>query len=522
MPAEFLIGRNLEEKMDSVFSLAMANRHGLIAGATGTGKTVTLQAFAEHFSEAGVPVFVADIKGDLSGLAALGGDNGKIVSVFGKLDLKLPAWRSMPCALWDVFGKKGHPVRATVSDMGPLLMGRLLGLSDVQHAVLQVLFRFADDKGLLLLDTKDLRALVEYAGVNARELQARYGLMTGTSLSAVQRALLVLEDQGGSRFFGEPALDIQDLMRCDTDGRGMINVLASDELVNQPVLYASFLLWMLSELFEELPETGDAEKPRLVFFFDEAHLLFADAPEALMDKIVQVVRLVRSKGVGVWFVTQNPLDIPEEVLGQLGNRVQHALRAFTPKDQKAVKVVAQTFRPNPKIDTETAITELGIGEALVSFLDMEGRPSPVERVRIIPPASRIGVLTAEERSGVLEKSGLGTKYDKALDRESAYELLGKKADQAAALAELMEMERQSSPEMRLSSTDPDIGMPEGPESEPERKPRKAARVSGEDGSSGSLLGDIAGGVMKSAGRELGRQLVRGLLGGLAGSSRRRR
>jgi hypothetical protein len=332
----------------------------------------------------------------------------------------------------------------------------------------------------------------------------------------------VLEDQGGSRFFGEPALDIQDLMRCDTDGRGMINVLASDELVNQPVLYASFLLWMLSELFEELPETGDAEKPRLVFFFDEAHLLFADAPEALMDKIVQVVRLVRSKGVGVWFVTQNPLDIPEEVLGQLGNRVQHALRAFTPKDQKAVKVVAQTFRPNPKIDTETAITELGIGEALVSFLDMEGRPSPVERVRIIPPASRIGVLTAEERSGVLEKSGLGTKYDKALDRESAYELLGKKADQAAALAELMEMERQSSPEMRLSSTDPDIGMPEGPESEPERKPRKAARVSGEDGSSGSLLGDIAGGVMKSAGRELGRQLVRGLLGGLAGSSRRRR
>ena len=401
---------------------ALSNRHGLITGATGTGKTVTLQVMAEQFSRIGVPTFMADVKGDLAGISQAGAASPKLADRLKNIGVDLPTFGASPVVFWDVFGKSGHPVRATTSDMGPLLLSRLLDLNETQRGVLTLVFKIADDNSLLLLDSKDLRAMLQYVGDNAKQFTTDYGNISAASIGAIQRGLMAIEQQGGDKFFGEPMLNIDDLIQTQS-GRGVVNILAADQLVNAPKLYASFLLWMLSELFEHLPEVGDPEKPKLVFFFDEAHLLFTDAEPALVQKIEQVVRLIRSKGVGVFFVTQNPLDVPETVLGQLGNRVQHALRAFTPRDQKAVNTAASTLRANPKIKTEQAITELGVGEALVSFLDEKGTPSIVERAWILPPASRIGAITAEERTAVINASAVKGTYDKTEDRESAYEKL---------------------------------------------------------------------------------------------------
>ncbi len=412
---------------------ALANRHGLIAGATGTGKTVTLQRLAEGFSTLGVPVFLADVKGDLSGLAAPGTATAKLrerLTLLGTEDWTPTAF---PVVFWDVFGAAGHPLRATISDMGPLLLCRLLNLNDIQAGVLQLIFKIADDKGLLLLDLKDLRAMTQHVGECARDYQQAYGNISAASIGAIQRALLGLDEAGGDRFFGEPMLDIADLMQTE-NGKGVINILSADALLAQPRQYAMVLLWLLSELFEHLPEVGDPDRPRIVFFFDEAHLLFAEAPPVLLEKIEQVVRLIRSKGVGIYFVTQNPLDIPDTVLGQLGNRVQHALRAFTPRDQKAVKAAAQTLRANPAFNAETAITELGVGEALVSLLDEKGRPGIVERAFVLPPASRIGPLSDGERQAVRSASVLAGHYETAIDRESAYEKLNAARAEAAASA----------------------------------------------------------------------------------------
>jgi DNA helicase HerA-like ATPase len=411
-----------KSKADLGLLPSMANRHGLIAGATGTGKTVTLQTLAERFSSIGVPVFLADVKGDLAGLAMAGGSNAKIAERVKLLAIEGFEYRACPVMFWDVFGVSGHPVRATISELGPLLLARILDLNDTQAGVLAAVFKMADDSGLLLLDLKDLRAMLQFAGDNASEMRAKYGNISTASVGAIQRGLLTLESQGGEKLFGEPALALDDLMQT-VGGRGVINILAADKLLASPRVYSTLLLWLLSELFENLPEVGDPEKPKLVFFFDEAHLLFNDAPGDLLERIEQVVRLVRSKGVGVYFVTQNPLDVPDTVLGQLGNRVQHALRAFTPRDQQAVKSAATTFRPNPKVDVEKAITELAVGEALVSFLDGKGSPTPVERAFVIPPASRVGPITAEERRTVMEGSLVAGHYEKAVDRDSAYEQL---------------------------------------------------------------------------------------------------
>ncbi len=412
-------------------TLSVANRHGLVAGATGTGKTVTLQILAEGFSRAGVPVFAADIKGDLSGIAAVGEAKEAFVKRASQMGLKYEP-DEYPAIFWDVFGEKGHPVRTTISEMGPLLLSRLLDLNDVQEGVLNIAFRVADEQGLMLLDLKDLRAMLAFISENSKELSAQFGNISGQSVAAIQRQLLVLENQGGATFFGEPALELKDFMRTDRDGRGFISVLAADKLMESPRVYAMFLLWLMSELFEELPEVGDPDKPKLVFFFDEAHLLFDDAPKALLDKIEQVVRLIRSKGVGVYFVTQNPLDVPDEVLGQLGNRVEHALRAFTPRDQRAVRAAAETFRPNPKLDTAKVITELGKGEALVSFLDAKGVPGIVERTLIRPPTTRLGPIDAAERNAIIAKSPVKGKYDTAVDPESAFEMLQKRAQDPQA------------------------------------------------------------------------------------------
>ncbi|MEW5864820.1 MAG: helicase HerA-like C-terminal domain-containing protein [Pseudomonadota bacterium] len=474
---------------------ALANRHGLIAGATGTGKTVTLQTMAHAFSAIGVPVFLADIKGDLSGLAQPGGDNPKVVERFRKLRIE-PRWEACPVAFWDVFGEQGHPVRATISDMGPLLLARMLGLNPVQEGVLNLVFKIADDSGLLLLDAKDLRAMLQFAGENAAQFTTEYGNISAASIGAIQRGLLALESQGADRFFGEPMFDIADLMRT-SGGRGVVNILAADKLMNSPRLYSTFLLWLLAELFEHLPEVGDAEKPKLVFFFDEAHLLFDEAPKALLDKIEQVVRLIRSRGVGVYFVTQNPLDIPESVLGQLGNRVQHALRAFTPRDQKAVKAAASTLRANPGLDVERAITELAVGEALVSFLDEKGRPSVVERALVVPPASHLGPISEADRRSLIAASPLAGKYDKAVDRESAYEKLKGRA-----------AERQE-------------GAPES------AKPAAGVLREILFGRTGPRGGRQSKGVLESAvqsaaraiGSELGRQVLRGVLGSILGKRR---
>jgi len=501
MAAPLLLARH--EQTDLALLPALANRHGLITGATGTGKTITLQVLAERFSAIGVPVFMADVKGDLSGLGKPGAASEKLDARLKKLGVEDWSPKAFPAVFWDVFGKAGHPVRATVSDMGPLLLARLLNLNDTQAGVLQLVFKIADDNGLLLLDLKDLRAMVQHVGENAKSFTTEYGNVSAASIGAIQRNLLTLEEQGGDVFFGEPMLDIADLMQTDGDGRGWVNVLAADQLMNSPRLYATFLLWLLAELFEQLPEAGDLDKPKLVFFFDEAHLLFNEAPPALIEKVEQVVRLIRSKGVGVYFVTQNPLDIPDTVLGQLGNRVQHALRAFTPRDQKAVKTAAETLRANPNFSAEAAITELGVGEALVSFLDDHGRPTVVERAFILPPASRIGPMSAEERAAAIQASVIYGHYEKAVDRESAYEKLKSRAQAAPAA--------QASP-----------AAAEAPPAE--ESGGLLAGLGGLFGGGGSRRQGVGEALAKSAARaigsEVGRQVIRGVLGSLLGGKRR--
>ena len=503
MNSHLLIAKNSEHEL--CLLPAMANRHGLITGATGTGKTVTLQSLAESFSRIGVPVFLSDIKGDLSGLSKTGGGNDKVTARVAQLKLEAFEHRAYPVTFWDVFGEMGHPVRATVSDMGPQLIGRMLNLNEVQQGVLTLVFKIADDDGMLLLDFKDLRAIVQHVGENAKTFTTEYGNVSTASIGAIQRGLLELEAQGAEHFFGEPMLNIDDLMQTDSKGRGMINILAADKLMQSPKAYSTMLLWLLAELFEHLPEAGDLAKPKLVFFFDEAHLLFNDAPTALVDKIEQVVRLIRSKGVGVYFVTQNPADVPDKVLSQLGNRIQHALRAFSPRDQKAVRAAAETMRDNPKLDEESAITELGVGEALVSLLDEKGRPTIVERALIVPPEAQIGPISSDERNAILKASVLAGHYEATVDRESAYEKIKGRVEQKQA------------------------------ESAPANAPQKASE---NGGGIGEILGGIFGStttgkgrqrqgvaetLMKSAvrtiGNEVGRQIIRGVLGSLIGGKR---
>ena len=473
--------------------LGLANRHGLIAGATGTGKTVSLQVLAEGLSNAGVPVFMADVKGDLSGISQPAALGPKLLERAALVGLTDYTPRACPVVFWDLFAEQGHPVRATISEMGPLLLARLLGLNETQADVLQVAFRVADDQGLLLLDLKDLRALLHFVGERAQDLSLEYGRLGTASVTAIQRRLLTLEQQGAEHFFGEPALDIKDLMRTDPSGRGIVNVLAADQLMLAPKLYATFLLWLLSELHEVLPEVGDPPKPKLVFFFDEAHLLFEELPKALHDKVEQVVRLIRSKGVGVYFISQNPLDIPDDVLGQLGNRIQHALRAFTPRDQKAIRAAAETFRANPALDTATAITELAVGEALVSLLQDKGIPGIVERTMIRPPGARIGPATPEERRQVIGSSPLAGRYDQTIDRESAYEVLKNKAAQQAAQA--------SAPAAQ-------------PSDQAGGDPRRTTRAASGGAGRQTVIEALAKSAARSIGSQLGRQLVRGLLGSL--------
>ena len=437
VPGKILVGAThagAETRAYRYLTLALGNRHGLISGATGGGKTVSLQLLAEGFSNAGTSVFLSDIKGDLAGLSQAGDSKPPFVKRAAEIGVDYQPDR-FPVVFWDVFGEQGHMVRATVSEMGPLLLSRLLDLNDTQEGVLNIVFKVADEQGLLLLDLKDLRAALTHVGDNAAEFKTKYGNVSTASIGAIQRQLLVLETQGGEKFFGEPALEIEDFLRTDRDGRGVVNILAADKLMRSPRLYATFLLWMLSELFETLPEVGDLEKPKLVFFFDEAHLLFEDAPKALLSAIEQVVRLIRSKGVGVYFVTQNPLDVPDTVLGQLGNRIQHALRAFTPRDQKAVRAAAETFRKNPAFDTTDAIMNLAVGEALVSMLGAKGAPEVVDRVLIAPPAARVGPITPEERAAVMVDSRFGGKYDTSVDRESAFEILKGRAEGGKGAAE---------------------------------------------------------------------------------------
>ncbi|MFO1278681.1 MAG: helicase HerA-like domain-containing protein [Burkholderiaceae bacterium] len=506
MAEPFLIAKSASA--DCFLLPALANRHGLITGATGTGKTVTLQTLAEKFSQIGVPVFMADVKGDLTGISQAGAIGEKMAAVLKERHLEMPVSQACPVTLWDVFGEQGHPVRATVSDMGPLLLGRMLNLNETQAGVLNLVFRIADDNGLLLLDLKDLRAMLQYVGDNASEFTTQYGNVSAASVGAIQRGLLQVETQGGDKFFGEPMLNISDFMQTDANGHGVVNVLAADRLMNSPRLYATFLLWMLSELFEQLPEIGDPDKPKLVFFFDEAHLLFNEAPKVLVERIELVVRLVRSKGVGVYFVTQNPLDIPDSVLAQLGNRVQHALRAYTPRDQKAVKATAETMRQKPGLDIATAITELAVGEALVSLLDAKGRPGITERVYVLPPGSQIGPITPAQRQALLAGSLVAGVYEKAVDRESAYEKLNARATAAAANA-----------------------------------PAGAAGAPGQaEGEGGGLLGGLndvlfgstgprggrhdglaqtmAKSAVRTIGSTVGREIIRGVLGGLFGGKKR--
>jgi uncharacterized protein len=490
-----------------------ANRHGLITGATGTGKTITLQTMAEGFSRIGVPVFMADVKGDLTGISQKGTVSEKLAKIIAERGLTTPEATAFPTTLWDVFGQQGHPVRATVSDLGPLLLARMLNLNETQAGVLQLVFKVADDQGLLLLDMKDLRAMLQNVGDNASTFTTEYGNVSPASIGAIQRGLLQIEEQGGDQFFGEPMLNIADFMQTSSDGKGIVNILAADKLLNSPRLYATFLLWMLSELYENLPEVGDLDKPKLVFFFDEAHLLFNEAPSALLQRIELVVRLVRSKGVGVYFVTQNPLDIPDSVLAQLGNRVQHALRAFTPRDQKAVKAAAETMRQNPNLNIETAITELAVGEALVSFLDDKGRPGVTERVYVLPPGSQIGPISIEQRKALIANSIVAGAYEKTIDRESAYEKLKGRTD------DKMVTESQAKEAAKTIA-------------------KEATNAAGEEASGGFLdgLGNIFGGgtkrtrasageqMIKSAassiGREVGRQIIRGVLGGIFGGRSR--
>ncbi|MBI5658441.1 MAG: DUF853 family protein [Nitrosomonadales bacterium] len=496
MTAPLLIAKN--GKLELFLLPQMASRHGLITGATGTGKTVTLQSLAESFSSIGVPVFLSDIKGDLSGVAREGGGNAKVQARTEQLQLDDFVYRAFPVTFWDMEGKLGHPVRATVSDMGPLLLGRMLNLNDTQQGVLSLVFKIADDNGMLLLDFKDLRAMVQHVGDNAKEFTTGYGNISAASIGAIQRGLLELENQGAEHLFGEPMLNIADLMRTDSKGAGMVNILAADKLMQSPKVYSTLLLWLLSELFENLPEAGDPDKPKLVFFFDEAHLLFNDAPAALAGKIEQVVRLIRSKGVGVYFVTQNPADVPDKILGQLGNRIQHALRAFSARDQKAVRAAAETMRDNPELDEQAAITELGVGEALVSLLDDKGRPAVVERAFIVPPRAQIGPISDAERKALIASSLLAGHYEQAADRESAYEVLKGRAGQ-----------KQASPERAASTPQPGSA------------------------SGGGILGGIFGGnsrrqgmgealaksVVRTIGSEVGRRIIRGVLGSMLGGRR---
>lgn len=485
----------------------LANRHGLITGATGTGKTVTLQTIAEKLSGIGVPVFMADVKGDLTGISQKGAIGGKLAATLKERGIEPPEPAACPVTLWDVFGDQGHPVRATVSDMGPLLLGRMLDVNETQAGVLNLVFKIADDNGLLLLDLKDLRAMLQYVGENASQFTTQYGNISAASVGAIQRGLLQIETQGGDKFFGEPMLNIADFMQTE-GGKGVINILAADKLMNSPRLYATFLLWMLSELFEQLPEVGDPDQPKLAFFFDEAHLLFNEAPKALVERIELVVRLVRSKGVGVYFVTQNPLDIPDSVLAQLGNRVQHALRAFTPRDQKAVKAAASTMRQKPGLDIETAITELAVGEALVSLLDDKGRPSVTERVFVLPPASQLGPITPDQRKALIAGSLVAGVYEKTVDRESAYEKLKGRADSA-----------------------PDAP----PATLPGGKPAAEASGSGMGGMLNDMLFGTTGprgakhdglvqtmakSAVRTMGTSVGKEILRGVLGGIFGSKKR--
>ena len=507
MADPLLIARNAETECHLLPGLA--NRHGLDTGATGTGKTVTLQTLAENFSKIGVPVFMADVKGDLTGISQPGTVSAKLAALLKERGITPSEPLACPVTLWDVFGEQGHPVRATVSDMGPLLLGRMLNVNETQAGVLQLVFKIADDNGLLLLDLKDLRAMLQYVGDNAREFTTRYGNISAASVGAIQRGLMQIEGQGGDKFFGEPMLNIADFLQTDAQGHGVVNILAADKLLNAPRLYATFLLWMLSELFEQLPEVGDPEQPKLVFFFDEAHLLFNEAPKALVERIELVVRLVRSKGVGVYFVTQNPLDIPDSVLAQLGNRVQHALRAFTPRDQKAVKATAQTMRQKPGLDIETAITELAVGEALVSLLDAKGRPTVTERVFVLPPGSQIGPITPAQRQALMASSLVAGVYEKTADRESAYEKLKSRTEQAAATA-APPGGTAAAPggtsagggvlggfsDILFGSTGPRGGRHEG------------------------LAESMAKSAVRSIGSTVGREIIRGVLGSIMGSKRR--
>ncbi|WP_432239602.1 helicase HerA-like C-terminal domain-containing protein [Herbaspirillum robiniae] len=530
----------------------LANRHGCITGATGTGKTVTLQVLAQALSDIGVPVFMADVKGDLSGLGKAGAASPKVKERLAHLGLAEPAWAAAPVAFWDVYGEKGHPVRATISDMGPLMLARMLNLNDTQQGVLQLVFKIADDNGLLLLDTKDLRAMLQHVGEHAAEFKTEYGNISAASIGAIQRGLIAIDEQGGDKFFGEPMLNIEDWMQTDARGKGVINILSADKLMNAPRLYSTFLLWMLSELFEHLPEVGDLDKPKMAFFFDEAHLLFDEAPKPLLQKIEQVVRLIRSKGVGVYFVTQNPLDIPDTVLGQLGNRVQHALRAYTPRDQKAVTAAAETFRANPRLNTAQAITELGVGEALVSFLDEKGRPNVVERGYVLTPPSQIGPVSEDERRALMAASLVAGIYEQAIDRESAYERLkGRTVQQQPPAAPAQTQgtsQTQGAPQAPAddnawgasagrAQTPPAQGarpsggmarqVPQPPQSQPQPQDQ--------GGGLGDLLKDAAGGIFgngggsrrsdsplqamvksaaRSIGSQVGREIIRGVLGSL--------
>lgn len=505
MPQPILIAKH--GKTECFIIPALANRHGLITGATGTGKTVTLQTLAENFSKLGVPVFMADVKGDLTGITQVGNISPKLATVLKERALEPPESLSCPATLWDVFGEDGHPVRTTISDMGPLLLARMLGSNETQQGLLQLVFKIADDNGLLLLDLKDLRAMLQYVGENASEFTTQYGNVSAASVGAIQRGLLQIDEQGGSQFFGEPMLNIADFMQTD-NGKGVVNILAADRLMTSPRLYATFLLWMLSELFEQLPEVGDLEKPKLIFFFDEAHLLFKEAPAVLVERIELVVRLVRSKGVGVYFATQNPLDIPDTVLAQLGNRVQHALRAFTPRDQKAVRAAASAMRANPALDIETAITELAVGEALVSFLDERGRPSVTERVFVLPPGSQIGPIMPEQRRALISGSLVAGVYEKDVDRESAYEKIKGRAINSSF---------PISSEGEVAPTpQEDGGLLEG------LKGVLFGTTGPRGGVREGLAQSAARSAMRSIGSAIGREIVRGVLGSLGGGGSKKR
>jgi DNA helicase HerA-like ATPase len=497
-------------------NLKRANRHGLIAGATGTGKTVTLQGIAESFSAQGVPVFVADVKGDLSGISMAGSPTAKnadkLVSRAQEIGIENYSYADNPAIFWDLYGQQGHPIRTTVSEMGPLLLARLMGLNETQEGVLSIAFRYADEEGLLLLDLGDLQAMLAYCAENADQLSTKYGNVTKASVGAIQRQLLQLDSQGGGHFFGEPALDIHDFLAVDDKGRGYVNVLAADKLMQSPKLYATFLLWLLSELFETLPEVGDPEKPKLVFFFDEAHLLFDDAPKALTDKIEQVVRLIRSKGVGIYFVTQNPIDIPEEVAGQLGNRVQHALRAFTPRDQKAIKAAAETFRINPDLDVETAITELKTGEALVSLLQEDGSPGIVQRTLIAPPRSRLGPVDAKERAIIQSISPVAGKYDTPVNRESAEEILAARADASAAAAQAAKAQAESD-KAAAAQAKVEAKQREAQLKEQARRDAAAAKEAAKPSSFDKAVQSATRSAASSVGRQVANELGKAILGG---------